>query len=1271
MTANKESKDHIDASKRKLLKAGVASASSPVNELVRSQPTKQQGFGTKKGMSRRTFVKLTAAGAAVTGLVIASPKLIGNVVKAQTDQVKLNYKGKVTNAERVAAAKARPKATAPGATVAAVPGGTPDYFGTTPNYANSPLPTSSVTTPGSTNVISGFSVATGGSGYTTPVVQIAGGGGTGASAVARVSNGVIIGVTMVSAGTGYTSAPTVTFNDPSPRASGATATAVMATTGGTPVLAATGGIRKFVDALPQLTPAGANGLGQYLPVAVPDTTTYPGSDYYIIALRQYTEKMHTDLPATTLRGYVQLNTAGNPVAPIHYLGPIIVATKNRPVRVKFINQLPTGAGGNLFIPVDTTYMGAGTGPNGGTELYKQNRATLHLHGGNTIWISDGTPHQWTVPAGETTSYPKGVSVQYVPDMDGGTEPQGTLTFFYSNQQTARLMFYHDHAYGITRLNVYAGMAAGYVLTDPVEQDFINGTNTSGANPTSAKVLPNVGIPLVIQDKTFVDATTIPTQDPTWNWGTTAPTPKTGDLWWPHVYMPNQNPFVTTGINPCGRWDYGPWFFPPWTVTIPPATNPYYNPTAAPWEPPVIPGTPNPSGVPESFMDTPIVNGTAYPFITVPAGLVRFRILNACNDRYINLQLYQATGIVGTIQITNGGSGYTTAPAVTVSGGGGSGAQALATITAGAVTAITLVVTGSGYTTAPTVTISPPTTGVTATATAVLYTTPTYAAPPTGAVPATEVGMLPAVLGAWPADYPTPDSRPGGFPDPATRGPAIVQIGTEGGFLPAPAVITNRPVGYDYNRRSVTVLNVLEKALYLGPAERADVLVDFTNFSGKTLILYNDAPAPMPGFDTRLDYFTSDGDQTSSGGAPNTIPGYGPNTRTIMQIRVAAGGSTTAPVNDYNPATLTSLNTAMFNAFKLSQDTIICPQTAYNTIYGTNVISTDATQYVAIQDTTHTFTPIGQTAPITMPLQPKGIQELFTNDYGRMNALLSYEVPNTNGTNQTTIIQAYIDPPNEIFLRCSPGTPIGSLADGTQIWKFTHNGVDTHVLHFHLYNVQVINRVGWDGVIKPVDPNEIGWKESVRMNPLEDAIVALRPFGPTNHPFKLPNSVRALDTTAPIGSTVGFTNVNPAGTPITVTNHLTNFGWEYVDHCHLLGHEENDMMRPMCFVVPPEAPTGLSGSFQNGKGVVLNWINNSLNQTSVTVQRANDSAFLTNFTTFPQATAFATTFTDTTTTTGNTYYYRIVATNLVGSTVDTGYPTMGANSTPSNVLTIVR
>ena len=125
------------------------------------------------------------------------------------------------------------------------------------------------------------------------------------------------------------------------------------------------GIRKFVDSMPGLGAANANDLGQFLTVAVPDQSSFPGSDYYIIQLVEYTEKMHKDLPPTTLRGYMQVASNGTTITPPHYLGPTIVSTKDRPVRVKFINKLPTGVGGDLFLPTDTTIMGAGAGPNGG------------------------------------------------------------------------------------------------------------------------------------------------------------------------------------------------------------------------------------------------------------------------------------------------------------------------------------------------------------------------------------------------------------------------------------------------------------------------------------------------------------------------------------------------------------------------------------------------------------------------------------------------------------------------------------------------------------------------------------------------------------------------------------------------------------------------------------------------------------------------------------------------------------------------------------------
>jgi hypothetical protein len=73
--------------------------------------------------------------------------------------------------------------------------------------------------------------------------------------------------------------------------------------------------------------------------------------------------------------------------------------------------------------------------------------------------------------------------------------------------------------------------------------------------------------------------------------------------------------------------------------------------------------------------------------------------------------------VTTITVKTGGTGYTSAPTITLSGGGGSGAQATATVTNGVVTAITVTNQGSNYTSAPTVTISAPPVNTTATATA--------------------------------------------------------------------------------------------------------------------------------------------------------------------------------------------------------------------------------------------------------------------------------------------------------------------------------------------------------------------------------------------------------------------------------------------------------------------------------------------------------------------------------------------------------------------------
>jgi hypothetical protein len=146
--------------------------------------------------------------------------------------------------------------------------------------------------------------------------------------------------------------------------------------------------------------------------------------------------------------------------------------------------------------------------------------------------------------------------------------------------------------------------------------------------------------------------------------------------------------------------------------------------------------------------------------------------------------------------------------------------------------------------------------------------------------------------------PAPDGREGGIPDPATAGPDWIQIGTEGGFLPAPVVVPSQPVTWNGDPTLFNFGNVKDHSLLLGTAERADVIVDFSQYAGKTLILYNDAPTAFPANIPQYDYYTGAPDRTDIGGAPTIQAGYGPNVRTVMQIRVSggAGGLEVSNVN---------------------------------------------------------------------------------------------------------------------------------------------------------------------------------------------------------------------------------------------------------------------------------------------------------------------------------------------------------------------------------------
>lgn len=401
----------------------------------------------------------------------------------------------------------------------------------------------------------------------------------------------------------------------------------------------------------------------------------------------------------------------------------------------------------------------------------------------------------------------------------------------------------------------------------------------------------------------------------------------------------------------------------------------------------------------------------------------------------------------------------------------------------------------------------------------------------------------------------------------------------------------------------------------------------------------------------------------------------------MQIQVR----NVAPAPAYDLAALNGVfakSAAKSGVFEKSQEPIILPNTQYNSAYN-KTFASEAVTKVGIADKSKTFNTVSGVS-LTIPFEPKSIHdeasEVF-DDYGRMSGMLGLTTLGLPGFAP----YPFASPPVDILKFTM--TPMSEPApgDGTQIWKITHNGVDTHPIHFHLFNVQLINRVAWDNATRLPDPNELGWKDTVRINPLQDTIVALRPVAPTQ-PFKMTNSERVIDPSMPQGATLmgplpgGFQN--PAGTPVTVVNDKINYGWEYTYHCHILGHEEMDMMHTMALVMPPDAPLSLIAT-QSNNSARLTWTDNSMDETRFAVQRAAaNTGPWTTLTTLLSTTrpgvGATVMYTDTTVAQNNTYYYRVIASNLVGSSLAsgftqpaaTGFPTVNADSAPSNTATFV-
>jgi len=671
-------------------------------------------------------------------------------------------------------------------------------------------------------------------------------------------------------------------------------------------------LTKFKDPM-----RGVGGTG--IPLASPDLGPAPvtGVQHYTIDIGQFNDVLHSDFvtpgtaayvpgfPGTKLWGYGQ---GGNH----KHIGGIIVAQRNDPLQITFNNNLP----GLQIIPNDASLpQPAGL---------RWDRTAVHLHGGHVHWISDGGPHDWWTPDGAT-----GLSFRNNEVFNPGAAP-GQAEYFYPNDQSARFMWYHDHAWGITRTNAYAGLASGYVLVDPAAEAGFDSANPGVPSALDLGILNSQFFYFVFQDKIFFGP-----EGPSEGYGANA---GPGDLFYATTYDPAL-------FGPAGTPSFGEDLHTPFPV---------------------------PSCIPEYFGDTILVNGTAYPALEVEARPIRIRMLNACNSRFLNPRLVRTTG----------------------------------------------------------------------------------------------------------ATFP-------GNTEPRVNdlGPGFIQIGTEGGYLPQAVPVSAKGIA----------------PLLLAPAERADILIDFSGVAaGTEFILYSDAPGPFPGGARIFDF------HPKNPKTPWSVPGYGPNTRTLMKFRVVAPTGTVTPL----PATVN------MDAANLSDPLLVDQVPGVPTPIPTSIQWGGAT------------IPVSAVRTLTL-------NEGF-DEYGRLGQFLG---PDTvaPGAAPGFYGRTYMDTPTET-----------ALAGSVEVWQIANLTADAHPIHFHLCNVQILYRqavnmkvLGGTFTINPFkgpiapDLNELGFKETVRMNPGEVTTVIMK--------FDLP--------------------ANPPGVPVIPTSTRTG-GHEYVWHCHILEHEEHDMMRPL-------------------------------------------------------------------------------------------------------------
>ena len=360
-----------------------------------------------------------------------------------------------------------------------------------------------------------------------------------------------------------------------------------------------------------------------IPAVMPQTGTVrlPAggqADYYEISVRQFRQQvLPAGMPSTTVWGYGPLRSQHEKGSVTHHApSATIEARHDRPVRVKWVNELVDGRGRYLphLLPVDPTLHWAN--PPGGArdrDSRPTHRTTPgaytgpvpmvpHLHGAAGVGDeSDGYPEAWFLPAATNipSSYAEhGSWYAYFAGKSkagyGATWGPGFSVFQYPNRDRASTKWFHDHSLGMSRVNAYAGPVGFYIIRGGPDGDGAVRDRRTGR----AAVLPGPGplkgdaspeahacfeIPIGIQDRAFnTDGS---------------------------LFYPDSREFFDGIVR-----DYIPRgdFSPLWN--------------------------------PEFFGNTLVVNGRAWPYLDVERRRYRLRFLNGCQSRFLILDFQQIPGV---------------------------------------------------------------------------------------------------------------------------------------------------------------------------------------------------------------------------------------------------------------------------------------------------------------------------------------------------------------------------------------------------------------------------------------------------------------------------------------------------------------------------------------------------------------------------------------------------------------------------------------------------